>query len=86
MADKMRSIFIMIPWLDPWPAWLRCFLESCRWNPPMDRLQSGDAPPPDVLPRNLRTVTIGFEDYCTVVASRVRIKVERAAPYKDWDG
>jgi hypothetical protein len=85
MTDKLRTILIMVPWFGPWPAWMRCFVESCRWNPTVDWLLIGDAPPPDDLPPNLRVLTIEFEDYRAMVASRLGIKIEWTDAYKVCD-
>jgi hypothetical protein len=85
MANELRSIRIIIPWFGPWPAWMRCFIESCRWNPTVDWLLFGDAPPPDDLPPNLRIVTIGFADYRGLVASRLGINLEWTDAYKLCD-
>jgi hypothetical protein len=74
MAAPLRSMLIIAPWFGPWPAWMRFFIESCRWNPTVDWLLFGDAPPPDDLPPNLRIVTTIFGDYRALAASRLGIK------------
>jgi hypothetical protein len=85
MTNELRSIRIIIPWFGPWPAWMRCFIESCRWNPTVDWLLFSDAPPPDDLPPNLRIVTIGFADYRALVASRLGINLEWTDAHKLCD-
>jgi len=85
LANALPSICIVIPWFGPWPAWMRFFLESCRWNPTVDWLLFGDAPPPEDLPSNVRIVTVGFGDYRALAASRLGIKPEWTEPYKLCD-
>lgn len=74
MAAALPSVLIIIPWFGPWPAWMRFFIKSCRWNPTVDWLLFSDAPPPEDLPPNLRVVTTSFEDYRALAASRLGIK------------
>src|ERR1700712_2969887 len=85
MADKLRSIRVFILWFGPWPAWIRLFVESCRWNPTVDWLLIGDAPPPPDLPPNVRIMTTTFDDYRALVALRLGIKPDWADVYKVCD-
>jgi hypothetical protein len=85
MAGELPSILIMIAWFGPWPAWMRFFIESCRWNPTVDWLLIGDASPPHDLPLNVRVMTIAFEDYRGLVASRLRISPKWTDAYKVCD-
>jgi hypothetical protein len=85
MAGELPSILIMIPWFGPWPAWMRFFIESCRWNPTVDWLLIGDASPPADLPPNVRVMTIAFEDYRGIIASRLRIRPRWTDAYKVCD-
>ena len=81
MAATLPSVLIIIPWFGPWPAWMRFFVESCRWNPTVDWLLLSDAQPPEHLPPNLRVVTTKFEDYRELIARRLDIRPAWADAY-----
>jgi hypothetical protein len=85
MASALPRILIIIPWFGPWPAWMRFFIESCRWNPTVDWLLIGDAQPPGELPANLRVFTTSFENYRGLVASRLGLTFTWTETYKICD-
>jgi hypothetical protein len=85
MPARLPSVRIIIPWFGPWPAWMRFFVESCRWNPTVDWLLVSDAKPPKDLPPNVRTVTTPFEDYRALIASRLGINPAWTDVYKICD-
>jgi hypothetical protein len=82
---ETSSICMIIPWFGPWPPWMRPFLESCRWNPTVNWLLYGDAPPPSDVPPNVRIVTTTLDDYRAAAASRLGIRLAWTNTYKLCD-
>ena len=78
-------ILIFVQWFGPWPEWMRCFLESCRFNPTVDWLMIGDAPPLLDAPPNVRQRHISFPDYRAHVASALGITPRWNDIYKVCD-
>ena len=81
-AEQQKRILIFVLWFGPWPAWMRCFLESCRWNPTVDWLVIGDAAPPEDAPSNVRFNVTSFEDFRAHFSSRLKINARWTSAYK----
>jgi len=84
-AETDKRILIIIVWFGAWPEWIRCFLESCRWNPTVDWLIIGDPPPLDDMPPNVRLLTTSFADFRNRVSSHLGIAPKWTAAYKVCD-
>lgn len=84
-SRDLKSILIILPWFGPWPTWMRCFLESCRWNASVDWLLVSGAPPPDDLPPNVRLISTSFADYAAKIAARLCLNIKWSEPYKLCD-
>ncbi|MFY9629168.1 MAG: DUF6625 family protein [Methylocystis sp.] len=78
-------ILIFVQWFGPWPPWMRCFLESCRWNPTVNWLLIGDAPQPEDLPRNVRLKQVTFDDYRALFSKKLGVGARWTDVYKLCD-
>ncbi len=78
-------ILLFSLWFGPWPKWIRCFLESCRWNSSVDWLLIGDAEPPQDIPPNVRILRTSFADYRALVSKRLGIDAKWTDIYKVCD-
>lgn len=79
------SICFVIPYFGQWPFWFEFFLQGCRRNPSIDWLLFTDCAIPADAPENVRFVSIGFQEYCQWVSSRLGIDFRPANPYKLCD-
>jgi len=77
-----RSIVILIAHFGPWPVWIDFFIESCRSNSGIDWIIFSDAEPPENRARNVRHVTMAFEDYRELLDGALGVRVGAEAPYK----
>jgi hypothetical protein len=85
MDHARPRICILIPYFGRWPFWMPFFLESCRRNPDIDWLLFSDCGIPENLPENVRINAIRYEDYCALVARRLKIPFMPENPYKLCD-
>jgi hypothetical protein len=85
VVGETSSICMIIPWFGAWPPWIRPFLESCRWNPTVNWLLYGDAPPPSDVPPNVRIVTTTLDEYRAEASSRLGIRLAWTNTYKLCD-
>lgn len=79
------TICFVIPYFGRWPFWMPFFLESCRRNPDIDWLLFSDCGVPADLPVNVRIESIGYADYCALVAERLGIPFAPQNAYKLCD-
>jgi hypothetical protein len=78
-------ICFLIPYFGRWPFWMPLFLESCRMNSDIDWQFFSDCGIPTNLPGNVRIQSIGYSDYCALVAHRLEIAFQPENPYKLCD-
>ncbi|WP_425228652.1 DUF6625 family protein [Sphingomonas sp.] len=84
-APAQASLVILLTWFGPWPAWMRFFLASCRYNPTVHWAIIGDAEPPADVPPNVSFVTHSFAGYRALVAARLGIECAWPSAYKLCD-
>ena len=85
MNNPEKSILLIVPWFGKWPAYIRYFIESCRWNPSVDWLiitDCGDLPD---LPPNVRLMQTNLHAYRDLVSARLSIRCEWDTAYKICD-
>lgn len=85
VGERHSSILFFTAWFGPWPAWMKFYLQSCRWNDDIDWVLIGDAPPPADVPPNVRFVTWSFADYRAEIERRLGISCDWTSPYKLCD-
>lgn len=85
MAAKQKSLLFFTAWFGPWPAWMKFHLQSVRFNPDIDWVLIGDAPPPPDLPDNVRVLIQPFADYRALCDRRLDLACRWTSPYKLCD-
>lgn len=76
----------IIPYFGKWPEWIELYLYSCSRNPMVDFLIYTDCPVEN-FPKydNVKFRSVGFDEYCRMVSTRLGIKFEPERAYKLCD-
>jgi hypothetical protein len=79
------SIAILIPYFGDWPVWIDFFIESCRWNSDIDWILFNEHPPPENRARNVRHVTVSFDEYKDIASDALGLQLTGEDFYKLCD-
>ena len=82
---KNFKMAFVIPYFGQWPFWMSFFLESCKYNSSFDWIFFTDCGIPENSPENVFFEEMSFEDYCSLVSSRLGLIFFPESPYKLCD-
>lgn len=83
--NGFSKIIILMPYFGKWPFWMNLFIESCRLNPTIDWHFFSDCGKLDLFPDNVKYQEISFNQYKSLVSSRLGIKFNPDNAYKICD-
>ena len=84
-TTSSKPLVILTVFFGPLPPWLPLTLHSMAANAPVDFVVVGDAPPPAVLPPNVRFERIGYEEMQRRLAALTSRPVKYTNTYKAND-
>jgi hypothetical protein len=67
----VKRIILLMPYLGQWPEWFFVFLETCKYNRPIDWLFFTDCDDPGAAPSNVRFVHMSFKEMHALACRKI---------------
>lgn len=76
------KICLLIPYFGGWPAWIKFYLKTLEHNQLIDIIFLTDCKKIKNSPENVKYIKISFDDFISVIESKLDVKLNRNNYYK----
>ncbi|MFW5700588.1 MAG: DUF6625 family protein, partial [Cyclobacteriaceae bacterium] len=81
----IESVCLLIPYFGKFPDWAPLYFETLKKNKTIDFIFYTDCDPKEFTAPNVQFISIGFDEYISLVREKTGVDFKPANPYKLCD-